>query len=45
MDYRTEVLGAGGSRDASISLAVFLGRAPSTDAFLADLGLETAARA
>jgi Zn-dependent oligopeptidase len=37
--YRDEVLAMGYSRDAIDHLRAFLGREPSTDAFLADLGL------
>ena len=37
--YRQEVLAAGGSRDAIDHLRAFLGREPSSDAFLAKLGL------
>jgi len=37
--YRREVLAAGGSRDAIDHLRAFLGREPSSDAFLAKLGL------
>lgn len=40
MDYRIEVIGAGGSRDAAVSLRIFLGRAPNSAAFLEDLGLK-----
>ncbi len=38
--YRTEVLARGYSRDAIDHLRAFLGREPSTDAFLEDLGLK-----
>jgi thimet oligopeptidase len=38
--YRDEVLAMGHSRDAMDHLRAFLGREPSTEAFLADLGLE-----
>jgi Zn-dependent oligopeptidase len=38
--YRDEVLAMGHSRDAIEHLRAFLGREPSTAAFLADLGLE-----
>ena len=38
--YRKEVLAAGGSRDAIDHLRAFLGREPSTDAFLQNLGLD-----
>ncbi len=38
--YREEVLAMGYSRDAIDHLRAFLGREPSTDAFLEDLGLE-----
>ncbi|KAJ1808498.1 metalloendopeptidase, partial [Coemansia sp. RSA 2598] len=34
MDYRFEILRPGGSRDAAVSLERFLGRGPSSDAFL-----------
>jgi oligopeptidase A len=37
--YRQEILATGGSRDAMDHLRAFLGREPSTDAFLANLGL------
>jgi thimet oligopeptidase len=37
--YREEVLATGGSRDAIDHLRAFLGREPSSDAFLAKLGL------
>jgi Zn-dependent oligopeptidase len=37
--YRTEVLAVGGSRDAIDHLRAFLGRDPSSDAFLRNLGL------
>ena len=37
--YRNEVLATGGSRDAIDHLRAFLGREPSSDAFLAKLGL------
>ena len=37
--YRDEVLARGYSRDAVDHLRAFLGREPSTDAFLRDLGL------
>ena len=37
--YRNEVLAMGHSRDAIDHLRAFLGREPSTDAFLEDLGL------
>ena len=37
--YREEVLARGYSRDAIDHLRAFLGREPSTDAFLRDLGL------
>jgi thimet oligopeptidase len=37
--YRNEVLAMGYSRDAMEHLRAFLGREPSSDAFLADLGL------
>jgi Zn-dependent oligopeptidase len=39
MRYRTEVLATGGSRDAIDHLRAFLGREPSSEAFLAKLGL------
>ena len=38
--YRDEVLARGHSRDAIEHLRAFLGREPSTDAFLEDLGLK-----
>ncbi|MDX2343532.1 MAG: M3 family metallopeptidase [Acidimicrobiia bacterium] len=38
--YRNEVLAMGHSRDAIDHLRAFLGREPSTDAFLEDLGLQ-----
>ncbi len=38
--YRNEVLAMGHSRDAIDHLRAFLGREPSTDAFLEDLGLK-----
>ncbi|MCP4965434.1 MAG: Zn-dependent oligopeptidase [bacterium] len=38
--YRDEVLAMGHSRDAIDHLRAFLGREPSTDAFLEDLGLQ-----
>lgn len=37
--YRKEVLATGGSRDAVDHLRAFLGREPSSEAFLAKLGL------
>jgi Zn-dependent oligopeptidase len=40
MDYRTLVLGPGGSRDAGVMLREFLGRDPTMDAFLKSIGLE-----
>ena len=40
--YRREVLAAGASRDAGDHLEAFLGRAPSTAAFMTRLGLEHA---
>ncbi|KAI8326244.1 zincin [Martensiomyces pterosporus] len=39
LDYRREVLLPGGSRDASVSLEMFLGRAPNNKAFLKSIGL------
>ena len=39
MRYRSEVLATGGSRDGMEHLRAFLGREPSSDAFLARLGL------
>ncbi|KAJ2708185.1 metalloendopeptidase [Coemansia sp. IMI 203386] len=39
MDYRLEILRPGGSRDAAVSLEQFLGRSPSSDAFLESIGL------
>ncbi len=39
--YRNEVLSTGGSRDAMDHLRAFLGREPSSAAFLRKLGLET----
>jgi len=38
--YRDEVLATGGSRDAIDHLRAFLGREPSSEAFLAKLGLD-----
>ena len=38
--YREEILAAGASRDANEHLEAFLGRSPSTAAFMARLGLE-----
>ncbi len=38
--YREEVLATGGSRDAIDHLRAFLGREPSSEAFLAKLGLD-----
>ena len=38
--YRTEVLARGGARDAMDHLRAFLGREPSSDAFLRNLGLD-----
>jgi thimet oligopeptidase len=38
--YRNEVLATGGSRDAMDHLRAFLGREPSSDAFLEKLGLD-----
>lgn len=38
-DYKTKVLGPGGSRDASESLKEFLGREPNNEAFLEELGV------
>lgn len=40
MEYRTQILAPGGSRDAAKSLRIFLGRAPTNAAFLEDLGLK-----
>jgi thimet oligopeptidase len=37
--YRTEILAAGGSRDAADHLRAFLGREPNAEAFLRHLGL------
>ena len=37
--YRTAILERGGSRPATEMLEEFLGRAPSNEAFLAELGL------
>lgn len=39
MDYRTKVLGPGGSRDGMALLESFLGRKPSNEAFLKSLGI------
>lgn len=38
-EYRAEVIGVGGSRDASVSLKAFLGREPQQESFLRSLGL------
>ncbi|MBI5238921.1 MAG: Zn-dependent oligopeptidase [Elusimicrobia bacterium] len=38
-DYRREVLERGGSRDEDVSLRAFLGREPSDEAFLRNIGL------
>ncbi|MBE3049916.1 hypothetical protein IMZ48_46945 [Candidatus Bathyarchaeota archaeon] len=40
--FRTEILECGGSRDELEMLTKFLGRAPTTDAFLTRLGLANA---
>lgn len=40
MDYRNKVLGPGGSRDGMESLVDFLGRKPTSDAFMKSLGIE-----
>ncbi|KAJ2773736.1 metalloendopeptidase [Coemansia nantahalensis] len=40
MDYRTEILRPGGTRDAMESMVRFLGRAPNNRAFLESIGLE-----
>jgi hypothetical protein len=45
MDYRTKVLGPGGSVDADVLLRNFLGRDPTQDAFLRSLGLNDASKA
>ena len=37
--YRTEILAAGGARDATEHLRAFLGREPNSEAFLRNLGL------
>ena len=39
--YRKEILASGGSRDAIDSLRAFLGREPSSKAFLQRLGLDS----
>ncbi|MEE8321131.1 MAG: M3 family metallopeptidase, partial [Gammaproteobacteria bacterium] len=39
MDYRTKVLGPGGSKDPSELLRDFLGREPNQEAFLRFLGI------
>ncbi|RKP06668.1 thimet oligopeptidase-like protein [Thamnocephalis sphaerospora] len=44
MDYRTMILGPGGSRDASQMLHQFLGRDPTMDAFLKSIGLEESSK-
>lgn len=38
--YVQEVIGKGGSKDPNVLLTTFLGRQPSQDAFLKDLGLQ-----
>lgn len=38
-EYKTKVIGPGGSRDAMDSLKEFLGREPSNDAFMEELGV------
>ncbi|KAI9502498.1 metalloendopeptidase [Coemansia spiralis] len=40
MVYRREILQPGGSRNASASLEMFLGRKPNNDAFLKSIGLD-----
>lgn len=40
MKYRKTILAPGGSKDASELLEDFLGRKPTQDAFLAQLGLQ-----
>ncbi|KAJ2716109.1 metalloendopeptidase [Coemansia spiralis] len=40
MDYRTETLRPGGSRDAMESMVRFLGRKPNNNAFLESIGLQ-----
>ena len=39
-EYRTQILEPGGTQDADHLVKTFLGRAPTPDAFLRDLGLE-----
>jgi len=40
--YKTQVIGPGGSRDANDSLKEFLGREPNNSAFLEELGVSEA---
>lgn len=43
-DYKTKVLGPGGSRDATESLKEFLGREPNNEAFLEELGVSSGSK-
>ncbi|KAJ1937720.1 metalloendopeptidase [Linderina macrospora] len=40
MDYRREILAPGSSRDAMVNLEKFLGRKPTNEAFLKEVGLQ-----